>query len=83
MLKTDRVKFTDKTVEAYGLVDLQRLFAKASQDESDMFQFLVRTYLTDYGQVKPNRGQSPAKVCSRSARSMVDQSFDPSPLGNS
>jgi len=32
MLKTDRVKFTEKTAEAYSLGDLQSLFAAANQE---------------------------------------------------
>jgi integrase len=43
MLKTDRVKFTEKTVEAYSLVDLQRLFAAANQEEFELFQFMLGT----------------------------------------
>jgi integrase/recombinase XerD len=43
MLKTDRVKFTDKTVEAYSLKDLQSLFAAANQEELELFRFLLGT----------------------------------------
>jgi integrase len=43
MLKTDRVKFTEKTVEAYTIEDLQRLFAAANQEEFELFQFLLGT----------------------------------------
>jgi integrase len=43
MLKTDRVKFTEKTVEAYSLEDLQSLFAAANQEESELFHFLLDT----------------------------------------
>lgn len=43
MLKTDRVKFTEKSVEAYSLEDLQGLFAAANQEESELFHFLLGT----------------------------------------
>jgi integrase/recombinase XerD len=43
MLKTDRVKYTEKTVEAYSLEDLQNLFAVANQEEFELFQFLLGT----------------------------------------
>jgi integrase/recombinase XerD len=43
LLKTDRVRYTEKTVEAYSTDDLQRLFAAADQDETDLFQFLLCT----------------------------------------
>jgi len=43
MLKTDRVKFTEKTVEAYSTEDLQRLFAAANREELELFQFLLGT----------------------------------------
>ena len=43
MLKTDRVKFTEKTVEAYGIADLQSLFVAANQEEYELFQFLLGT----------------------------------------
>lgn len=43
MLKTDRVKYTEKTVEAYSLEDLQNLFAAANQEEFELFQFLLGT----------------------------------------
>jgi integrase len=41
--QTDRVKFTEKTVEAYSLEDLKRLFAAANQEEFELFQFLLGT----------------------------------------
>ena len=43
MLKTDRVKFTEKTVEAYSLEDLQSLFAAENLEEFELFQFLLGT----------------------------------------
>jgi integrase/recombinase XerD len=43
LLKTDRVRYTEKIVEAYSTDDLQRLFAAANQDETDLFQFLLCT----------------------------------------
>jgi integrase len=43
MLKTDRVKFTEKTVEAYSIEELRSLFAAANQEESELFQFLLGT----------------------------------------
>jgi hypothetical protein len=41
MLKTDRVKYTEKTAEAYSAEDLQRLFEAANQEETELFQFLL------------------------------------------
>jgi len=43
MLKTDRVKFTEKTVEAYSLEELKSLFAAANQEEFELLQFLLGT----------------------------------------
>lgn len=43
MLKTDRVKYTEKTAEAYSSADLQSLFKAANQEETDLFQFLLCT----------------------------------------
>ena len=43
MFKTDRVKFTEKTVEAYSVEDLKGLFAAANQEESELFHFLLGT----------------------------------------
>jgi integrase len=43
MLKTDRVKYTEKTVEAYNLEDLKSLFTTANQEELELFQFLLGT----------------------------------------
>jgi integrase len=43
MLKTDRVKFTEKVAEAYSVEDLRSLFAAANQDELELFQFLLCT----------------------------------------
>jgi len=43
MLKTDRVKFTEKTVEAYSIEDLQALFDAANEEELELFQFLLGT----------------------------------------
>jgi integrase/recombinase XerD len=43
MLKTDRVKFTEKTVEAYSLEELKSLFAAANLEEFELFQFLLGT----------------------------------------
>ena len=43
LLKTDRVKYTAKTVEAYNHAELQSLFAAANTDETDLFQFLLCT----------------------------------------
>ncbi len=43
MLKTDRVKFTEKTAEAYSIEDLRRLFAAAEQEELELFEFLLGT----------------------------------------
>lgn len=43
MLKTDRVKYTEKTAEAYSAVDLQNLFGGADQEETELFQFFLCT----------------------------------------
>jgi integrase/recombinase XerD len=43
MLKTDRVRFTEKTVEAYSLEDLQSLFDACNQEEFELFRFLLGT----------------------------------------
>lgn len=43
MKKTDRVKFTEKVVEAYSAEQLQQLFAVADQEETDLFQFFLCT----------------------------------------
>lgn len=43
MLKTDRVKFTEKIVEAYSMDDLRGLFAAADLKELELFQFLLCT----------------------------------------
>lgn len=43
MLKTDRVKFTEKQVEAYSVEILQKLFQAADREEYDLFQFLLCT----------------------------------------
>ena len=43
MLKTDRVRYTEKTVEAHSAEELQLLFAAADQEETDLFQFLLCT----------------------------------------
>jgi integrase/recombinase XerD len=43
LLKIDRIRYTEKTVEAYNSEELQRLFAAANQNEIDLFQFLLCT----------------------------------------
>ena len=43
MLKTDRIKYTEKDAEAYSTEQLQSLFAAADQDETDLFQFMLCT----------------------------------------
>jgi integrase/recombinase XerD len=43
LLKTDRIKFTEKTVSAYSPEDIQTLMAAADRDEADLFQFLLCT----------------------------------------
>ncbi len=40
---TDRVKYTEKTVEAYSAEELQRLFTAADQEQTDLFQFFLCT----------------------------------------
>lgn len=47
MLKTDKVKYTEKSPEAYNAEELQRLFAVADQEETDLFQFLLCTGVRD------------------------------------
>ena len=47
LLKTDRVRYTEKTVEAYSTEDLRVLFAAANQDETELFQFLLCTGVRD------------------------------------
>lgn len=47
MLKTDKVKYTEKSPEAYNGEELQRLFAVADQEETDLFQFLLCTGVRD------------------------------------
>lgn len=42
-MKTDRIKYVEKTVEAYSKEELTTLFAASTQDESDLFQFLLCT----------------------------------------
>ena len=43
MLKTDRIKFTEKTVSAYSPEEIQRLMVAADREEADLFQFLLCT----------------------------------------
>lgn len=43
LLKTDRIKYTEKTVEAYSTEELNTLFAAANREEADRFQFLLCT----------------------------------------
>jgi integrase len=43
LLKTDRVKYTEKTVSAYSPQEIQSLMAAADRDEADLFQFLLCT----------------------------------------
>jgi Phage integrase, N-terminal SAM-like domain len=57
MLKTDRVKFTDKTVEAYSLEDLHSPFSAANQEELELFRFLLGTPVPKvrfWGIIPPN-----------------------------
>jgi integrase/recombinase XerD len=43
LLKTDKVRYTQKTVEAYSAEDLSNLFAASDREEADIFQFLLCT----------------------------------------
>ena len=43
LLKTDRIKFTEKTVSAYSPEEIQRLMVAADREEADLFQFLLCT----------------------------------------
>ena len=43
LLKTDRVKYTEKTVSAYSAEEIQGLLAAADREEADLFQFFLCT----------------------------------------
>jgi integrase len=43
MVKGDRIKADEKTVEGYGPEEMQALFELANADETDLFQFLLFT----------------------------------------
>jgi integrase len=43
LMKSDRVKFTEKQVVAYSVEVLQRLFQEADREEYELFQFLLCT----------------------------------------
>lgn len=43
MKKTDRIRYTTKSVEAYSKEQLQRLFRVCDVDETDLFQFFLVT----------------------------------------
>jgi hypothetical protein len=43
VLKTDRVRYTEKVVSAYSVPELEALFAAADQDEYDLFQCFLCT----------------------------------------
>ncbi|MDE3162965.1 MAG: phage integrase N-terminal SAM-like domain-containing protein [Acidobacteriota bacterium] len=43
LMKTDRVKLTEKQAEAHSVEVLQKLFEEADQDECDLLQFLLCT----------------------------------------
>jgi integrase/recombinase XerD len=47
LLKTDKVRYTEKVVSAYSVPELQALFAAADQDEYDLFQFFLCTGCRD------------------------------------
>jgi integrase/recombinase XerD len=47
LLKTDKVKFTDKVVAAYSAETLKALFAAASPEEYELFQFFLCTGARD------------------------------------
>jgi integrase/recombinase XerD len=47
LLKTDKVKFTDKIVAAYSVETLKALFAAASPEEYELFQFFLCTGARD------------------------------------
>jgi integrase len=43
LLKTDRVRYTEKEVSAYSAQEIQSLLAVANQDETELIQFLLCT----------------------------------------
>jgi integrase/recombinase XerD len=47
LLKTDKVKYTEKEVTAYSPQELKALFAAANQEENDLFQFFLWTGARD------------------------------------
>jgi integrase len=47
LLKTDKVKYTEKEVTAYSAEELKALFAAANEEENDLFQFFLWTGARD------------------------------------
>jgi len=47
LLKTDKVRYTEKAVSAYSVPELQALFAAADWDEYELFQFFLCTGCRD------------------------------------
>jgi integrase/recombinase XerD len=47
LLKTDKVKYTEKEVTAYSPEELKALFTAARQEENDLFQFFLWTGARD------------------------------------
>jgi integrase/recombinase XerD len=47
LLKTDKVRYTEKVVSGYSMPELQTLFAAADQEEHDLFQFFLCTGCRD------------------------------------
>ncbi len=75
LLKTDRVRYTEKTVEAYSTEDGKGLFAAADQDETDLFQFLLCTGVRDQEAMHASCAMwTSAGRCSRSPRSFTRSS---------
>jgi integrase len=61
LLKTDKVRYTEKVVSAYSVPELEALFGAADQDEYDLFQFFLCTGCRD-GEVRRRRSSPDGQV---------------------
>jgi integrase len=61
LLKTDKVRYTEKVVSAYSVPELQALLGAANQDEYDLFQFFLCTGCRD-GEVRRRRSSPDGQV---------------------
>jgi len=61
LLKTDKVRYTEKVVSAYSVPELQALLGAADQDEYDLFQFFLCTGCRD-GEVRRRRSSPDGQV---------------------